>query len=66
MPLELKYFILKPKGKNNKDPFALASQSALHAYADAIEDTDAQLAIELRQWANKETAMMGQTVKTGD
>ena len=45
--LELKYFVLKPKGRT---PYHRASKAAILAYANAIENTNAQLAGELRNW----------------
>jgi len=49
--LQLKYFVLKPKGK---DAYAKASRAALHAYADAILNENPLLAEDLRNWANRE------------
>ena len=51
MSLEMKYFVLKPRGKG---VHAQASRLALHAYAIIIQDTDPQLALDLRTWAMKE------------
>lgn len=55
MALEMKYFILKPKAKTRNDPFAKASQMAMDAYANAIEDTDSKFAEQLREWVEKES-----------
>lgn len=51
MALEMKYFVLKPKGNS---PFAEASRSAMLAYAKSIESTDAFMARSLRIWAENE------------
>jgi hypothetical protein len=56
--LEMKYFVLEPRAKHRHDIFAEASQCAMHAFADALEEhgpvTD--LTRELRLWASKEHA----------
>ena len=52
MSLEMKYFVLKPKGNSN---FAAASRVAMIAYADSIRNTDSDLARQLTDWANNET-----------
>lgn len=49
--LKMKYFVLKPKGK---DQYAVASRKALIAYADIISSENSLLAKELRDWVNKE------------
>ena len=54
--LEMKYFVLKPKGC---DFYAQASRQAMRAYAEIIEGVNRQLAIELRMWADKETPKSG-------
>jgi hypothetical protein len=55
MPLEMKYFVLKPRAKSKDDRFAKASQDAMCAYADSILQTDPILSKELSQWALNET-----------
>lgn len=45
--LEMKYFVLKPKGDN---PYAKASRAALKAYADSIQEENAQLCHDLHLW----------------
>lgn len=45
--LELKYFVLKPKGK---DKYSRASRAAMLTYADYIEDENPSLAKDLRVW----------------
>lgn len=52
--LELKYFVLKPKSGGVGDPYARASRQAMRIYADSIEDTNYQLAFDLRVWASDE------------
>ena len=47
MSLEMKYFVLKPKGDN---PYAAASRIAMKAYAEAIIDENALLYNDLEQW----------------
>jgi hypothetical protein len=49
--LELRYFVLKPKGR---DEYARASRTAMRAYADSIESVNEQLAQDLREWARLE------------
>lgn len=49
--LVMKYFVLKPKGK---DAYAFAARKALVAYAHFIEDTNKGLAADLYQWAGRE------------
>ena len=51
--LQMKYFVLKPKGD---DEYARASRLAMSAYADAIEQENAELAAELNAWTEKEAA----------
>jgi hypothetical protein len=49
--LKMKYFILNP---SKDDSYGNASRMAMHAYADAIEAANPQLAKELREWAQRE------------
>lgn len=51
MPLELRYFVLKPKGTG---PHHEASRRAMKTYAAAIREHDEKLAQELWQWAEAE------------
>lgn len=51
--LQMKYFVLKPKGN---DPYAAASRAAMHQYAKFIEPENPELAKELRDWAVSEGA----------
>jgi len=50
--LQMKYFVLKPKGK---DRYAEASRKAMRAYATHIEAVNPELTKQLRQWADNET-----------
>ena len=52
--LESKYFVLKPRSKDENDPYARASRQAIRAYADSIESENNDLAFDLRRWANEE------------
>lgn len=49
--LTMKYFSLKPKGR---DSYAQASRRAMVAYADAIYDENPILATDLIKWAKRE------------
>lgn len=51
MSLEMKYFVLKPRGDNHH---AAASRRAMRAYADVIQHVDAGMADDLRAWADRE------------
>ena len=51
--LEMKYFMLEPKGS---DIYAEASRAAIRAYADVICNENSQLADELVDWTNVEEA----------
>lgn len=53
MSMMMKYFVLKPKGK---DAFAAASRAAMLRYSDMIKAHDPQLAEQLYQWATTEAA----------
>ena len=54
MPIETKYFVLKPRAKSFPDQSAYSSRRALETYAAYIDATDAELATELRQWVQTE------------
>ena len=56
MSLEMRYFILKPSAKDQKDPFAVASQKAMLTYSKAIRKVDPMLANQLEAWVEKEKA----------
>ena len=49
--LEMKYFVLKPKGCN---PYAKASRKAMLRYANEIGVENPTLAKELRDWVLRE------------
>lgn len=49
--LLMKYFVLKPKGK---DVYARASRKAIRAYAMGVYAENPQLAKDLRDWADTE------------
>jgi len=49
--LQMKYFVLKPKGD---DAYAAASRAAMFKYATLIESENYELARQLREWAEKE------------
>jgi hypothetical protein len=49
--LQMKYFVLKPKGD---DVYAEASRKAMRAYAAHILNENEVLANELRAWADSE------------
>jgi len=52
MGIEMKYFVLKPKGK---DAFAAASRKAMRAYARHIEMIDPDLSESLYVWSRSES-----------
>jgi hypothetical protein len=49
--LEMKYFVLKPKGS---DIYAQASRRAMRHYAKLIRQANPNLAEELEAWAERE------------
>jgi len=51
--LLMKYFVLKPNGK---DAYAQASRAAMRAYANAIEAVNLELADSLQEWVQLENA----------
>ena len=52
MGIEMKYFVLKPKGNND---WAAAARKAMRAYAKHIESIDPDLAESLFLWARNES-----------
>lgn len=62
MGLEMKYFVLSPTKKNE---FGAASRAALLAYADRIQETNWQLANDLRDWVKKVRQEIGEAVDEG-
>lgn len=61
--LQMKYFVLKPKGN---DAYAEASRKAMRAYALGIDKVNPELAKELREWADKELAAVTGTPQIKD
>ena len=51
--LEMKYFVLKPRGN---DEYARASRAAMRRYAKVIAASNPKLANELTLWADNEFA----------
>lgn len=49
--LSMKYFVLKPKGK---DIYAEASRRAMRMYASTIQGENPEFCKEIREWADKE------------
>lgn len=49
--LEMRYFVLKPSGKN---PYATASREAMKAYANAIHSVNLKLSFDLLAWVDRE------------
>jgi hypothetical protein len=49
--LQMKYFVLKPKGD---DIYSVASRKAMRAYALAVSLDNPELCDELRNWADDE------------
>jgi hypothetical protein len=49
--LEMKYFVLKPKGN---DVFAEASRAAMRRYAEIIKSVEPGMADELMEWVAAE------------
>lgn len=56
MALEMKYFVLKPRGV---DRHAMASRIAMRVYAKLFRDYDPELATSMEEWVNKETPEVG-------
>jgi len=56
MPLEVKYFVLKPRAKGAKDVFARASQLAMQEYGNYLRarSVEPELAGQLIAWADDE------------
>jgi hypothetical protein len=53
--LQLKYFILKPRGNSLH---AIASRAAMRAYAECIVAVNPKFAREVEAWASKEEMSM--------
>jgi len=58
--IEMKYFVLKPKGD---DEYAKASRAAMRAYATHISKENIGLCDELREWADRETPALRDTTE---
>lgn len=56
MALEIKYFVIKPKGTG---PHAEASQAAMKQYARIIRSHDVELSDSLLEWAQREKCNSG-------
>ena len=52
--LEMKYFVVKPRGNNE---FAKASRNAMRAYAASIRHHDPVFAGDLSEWVEREQAL---------
>lgn len=51
MPLQMKYFVLKPSGDS---AYSVASRYALQTYAKIIKDFDKELSANLLEWVDAE------------
>lgn len=49
--MDVKYFVLKPKGN---DPYAKASRTAMLAHAEEINETNHNLFLDLVKWVRGE------------
>lgn len=54
MPLDVKYFVLKPRSKTKDDPHAIASRKAMNAYARSIYHHDPILCEQIHEWTQRE------------
>lgn len=61
MPLEMEYFILRPRSKRRYDIFAQASRLAMLTYASCIRGVDEQLAMDLEYWVRDEKSLAYKT-----
>jgi hypothetical protein len=50
--LQMKYFVLKPKGKDGNDVYAQASRHAMMTYARYIQRDNPELAKNIVDWVN--------------
>jgi len=48
--LLMKYFVLNPRSKTKRDPYAKASRAAMQTYAEAIREENQQLYDDLKTW----------------
>ena len=51
--LTMKYFVLKPKGKDGNDAYARASRMAMLEYARRIRRVNPELCEQLKEWVKK-------------
>jgi len=58
--LLMKYFVLKPRGGT---VHAIASRTAMHAYAKVIKAANPEFAKELIEWASQEGAVAYEMTK---
>jgi len=56
MSIDLKYFVLKPRSKRHRDPYAKASREAMLVYSDSIKRVNPKMADELLVWVAQELA----------
>jgi len=61
--LKMKYFVLKPEGK---DTYARASRAAMRMYSNVIRHENMQFSDELRAWADREQIAASTTEKESD
>lgn len=54
MGLEMKYFVLKPKGKGK---YAEASRQAMVTYALAIKEENPEMCDEMLNWVDRENGI---------
>lgn len=55
MSLEMKYFVLKPRGNSL---YSEASRVAMMVYAEVIERENPSLSADLRRWVKREEAFI--------
>ena len=63
MGLEMKYFVLNPRGKHRNDPWAIASREAMITFARFIEKEDPDLCNALLFWVEREDIKQGELPK---
>ena len=64
MGLELKYFVLNPRGKHRNDRWARAAQAAMRIFAEWIKNKDPKLCQQLNDWADQEEIRQGELPET--
>jgi hypothetical protein len=55
--MELKYFVLKPRGK---DVYAKSARLAMRVFAEGIKSVNSKLANELMEWCDEEQRRVGE------